>query len=140
MIVGGIPQWDREAQLAAFQRGELQVLLFTMQAGGVGLTMTAADTICVLQWSSSMIHNNQSIDRVHRIGAEVHDKINVISIVASGTLEEARIERIRVKQERLDEINRDRERLEAAGTDVDRIIDNILNESVDEDDEYEDRL
>lgn len=132
MIVGGIPQWDREAQLAAFQRGELQVLLFTMQAGGVGLTMTAADTICVLQWSASMILNNQSIDRVHRIGSEIHDKINVISIVAEGTIEEKRVESIRHKQERLDEINRDRERLEAAGIDVDREIKEILDAPVDD--------
>lgn len=132
MIVGGIPQWDREAQLAAFQRGELQVLLFTMQAGGVGLTMTAADTICVLQWSASMILNNQSVDRVYRIGSEIHSKINVISIVAEGTIEEKRVESIRHKQERLDELNRDRERLEAAGVDVDREMKEILDAPVDD--------
>lgn len=135
LIVGGVPQWDRDVQLARFQSGELNVLLFTMQAGGVGLTMTAADTICVLQWSGSMILNAQSIDRVHRIGSEIHDSIKVISIVAEGTLEEGRVTRIQEKLDRLDEINRDRERYKAQGLDVDVMISGILNENLEEEED-----
>lgn len=111
LITGKVPQWEREANLAMFQRGELQVLLFTVQAGGVGLTMTAADTILFLQRSWSMIENRQATDRINRIGAEIHKLLTVIDIICQGTVEEDQISKIWVKQERAEEINRDRERL-----------------------------
>lgn len=117
MITGAVPQWEREGNLARFQRGELQVLLFTIQAGGVGLTMTAADTILFLQRSWSMIENRQAMDRVNRIGAEIHEVLTVIDLVCEGTVEEDQIGKIWVKMERAEEINRDRERLGAQEAD-----------------------
>lgn len=115
MITGKVPQWDREAQLKNFQDGKLQVMMFTIKAGGVGLTMTAADTILFLQRSWSMIENKQAEDRVHRIGSEIHDSIKVIDLITEGTVEEDQIDRLWVKSERLEEITRDREKLKAAG-------------------------
>lgn len=115
MITGKTPQWDREAQLRDFQKGTNRVMLFTIKAGGVGLTMTAADTIVFLQRSWSMIDNKQAEDRVHRIGSEVHDSIKVIDVVAEGTIEEQQIERLWEKAERLEEIVRDKAKLLAAG-------------------------
>lgn len=115
MITGKTPQWDREAQLRDFQKGTNRVMLFTIKAGGVGLTMTAADTIVFLQRSWSMIDNKQAEDRVHRIGSEVHDSIKVIDVVTEGTIEEQQIERLWEKAERLEEIVRDKAKLLAAG-------------------------
>lgn len=121
MITGKVPQWDREAQLAQFQAGKLPVMLFTIKAGGVGLTMTASDTICFLQRSWSMLENLQAEDRVHRIGAEHHSQINVVDLIAEGTIEEGQIDALWVKRARLDEINRDRETLTAAGLDTNHL-------------------
>lgn len=105
LITGAVPQWQREANLAMFQRGELQVLLFTIQAGGVGLTMTASDTILFLQRSWSMIENKQATDRVNRIGAERHKVLTVIDLICEGTVEEDQITKIWAKHERAEEIN-----------------------------------
>lgn len=105
MITGAVPQWERTANLAMFQRGELQVLLFTIQAGGVGLTMTAADTILFLQRSWSMIENRQATDRINRIGAEIHKNLTVIDLICEGTVEEDQIVKIWEKHERAEEIN-----------------------------------
>src|SRR6185503_10613064 len=55
LITGKIPEFERHITLEKFQNGQLPVLLFTLKAGGTGLTMTAADTIVFLQRSDSMI-------------------------------------------------------------------------------------
>jgi SNF2 family DNA or RNA helicase len=113
-IVGGMTDVERKQAQADFREGKSRVMLFTIKAGGVGLTMTPADTICFLQRSWSMLENKQAEDRVHRIGSEVHESIHVVDIVAPGTVEESQILRLYEKFERLEEITRDRERMAIA--------------------------
>jgi SNF2 family DNA or RNA helicase len=36
---------DRAAPVAAFQQGQVPVFLISLKAGGVGLNLTAADTV-----------------------------------------------------------------------------------------------
>jgi hypothetical protein len=63
-----------------------------------------------------MIDNNQSGDRVHRIGSEIHSAIHTIDIVTEDSIEDEKlIPRLYMKLDRLEEINRDRARLAAAG-------------------------
>jgi SNF2 family DNA or RNA helicase len=107
MIVGGLSGEIRQAAIDDFQAGRAQVMLMTLKAGGVGLTLTRAGVIVFLQRSWSMVDNKQGEDRVHRIGSEVHDKILVIDIVTEGTIEETQIPRLHAKLNRLQEIVRD---------------------------------
>jgi SNF2 family DNA or RNA helicase len=118
LITGKIDEWTRKQNLKKFQEGELPILLFTIQAGGTGLNMTAADTIVFIQRDWSMVSNRQAEDRVHRIGSEVHESINVIDIVTAGTVEEHVLTRYLEKVHRLDQITNDRERAKANGVDV----------------------
>lgn len=119
MITGAVTEAERDYVLQEFQAGRRRVMLFTVKAGGTGLTMTAADTIVFLQRSWSMIDNKQAEDRVHRIGSEHHRVITIIDIVAEDTVEEThQIPRLIEKLDRLEEIVRDRATLEAAGRDV----------------------
>ena len=115
LLTGVISEYERKLTLEQFQAGKLRVLLFTLKAGGTGLTMTAADTIVFLQRSDSMIDNRQAEDRVHRIGSERHESIHVIDIVARDTLEERQIKTLTEKFMRLQEITRDRATIMAAG-------------------------
>jgi SNF2 family DNA or RNA helicase len=115
LITGAITEYERKVTLEQFQAGKLRVLLFTLKAGGTGLTMTAADTIVFLQRSDSMIDNKQAEDRVHRIGSEGHESIHVIDIVARDTVEEKQIGSLTEKFMRLQEITRDRATIIAAG-------------------------
>jgi SNF2 family DNA or RNA helicase len=114
-VTGAESPDEREANVRAFQAGKLDVMLFTYAAGGVGINLTRADTMIRLQRSWSMIANNQGVDRVHRIGSEVHESITIIDLVTAGTIEETQIQRLYEKAERMEEIVRDREKLEAAG-------------------------
>jgi SNF2 family DNA or RNA helicase len=115
VITGGVSGAQRDETIEAFQSGKLKYILFTYKAGGVGLNMTAADTLVRLQRSWSLIDNMQGEDRVHRIGSEVHEAITIIDIITADTVEETQVEKLYAKMQRLEEIVRDREQLQTAG-------------------------
>lgn len=121
MITGKVKEDERAKNLADFQEGRVNVLLFTYKAGGVGLNMTRADTMIRLQRSWSLIDNQQGEDRIHRIGSEQHDSVNIIDLITEGTIEETQVERLHMKLARLEEITRDKEIKRAIGEDVDEL-------------------
>jgi hypothetical protein len=59
---------DREAPMRRFQDGEVPVFLISLKAGGVGLNLTAADTVIHYDpwWNPAV--ENQATDRAHRLG------------------------------------------------------------------------
>lgn len=87
LIVGGQSATSRAETVAAFQAGELDVLCLTTGAGGVGLTLTAADTVVFLQRPWSFVEASQAEDRAHRIGSERHESVEIIDIVANKTVD-----------------------------------------------------
>lgn len=87
-VIGGQRPAERTAAVDAFQAGELDVILLTTAAGGVGLTLTAASTVVGLLRPWSFVESSQVEDRAHRIGSEVHDSIEIIDIVAADTIDE----------------------------------------------------
>lgn len=107
MIVGGQSADERQGVIDRFQRGDYRAVLATVQAGGVGITLTRADTLVFLQRSWSMVDNSQAEDRVHRIGSEIHESIEIIDIVSEGTIEEGQRQALQAKTDRLQEIVRD---------------------------------
>jgi len=122
LITGHVNEASRTYALDQFQSGKTRVMLFTLAAGGTGLTMTAADTLIFMQRSYRMIDNLQGEGRVHRIGSERHESVTIIDIIAQGTVEETdQIPALMLKMERLEEINQDRERLRAAGLDTEKL-------------------
>ena len=86
-IVGGQTPKERTANREAFQASDLDLLCVTTGAGGVGLTLTAARTAVFLQRPWSLIEAMQAEDRLHRIGAEGHESIEIIDIVARKTID-----------------------------------------------------
>lgn len=108
LVTGKVREDDRRRYISEFQAGNLQAMLFTLQAGGTGITLTAADTLVFLQRSWSIIDNKQAEDRVHRIGSEVHEAINLIDVIAADTVELKQVTRLHEKLALLEEFNRDR--------------------------------
>lgn len=86
-IVGGQSPRERTAAVAAFQAGEVDVIMATTGAGGVGLTLTAADAVIFLQRPWSYVEAVQAEDRAHRIGSERHVSVEIIDIVARDTID-----------------------------------------------------
>ncbi len=77
---------DRKKPIEAFQNGATDVFLISLKAGGVGLNLTAADTVIIFDpwWNPAV--EEQAIDRAHRIGQD--KAVFVYRLVAAGTIEE----------------------------------------------------
>jgi len=77
---------DRKSVIDDFQGGASDVFLISLKAGGVGLNLTAADTVIVFDpwWNPAV--EEQAIDRAHRIGQD--KAVFVYRLVAAGTIEE----------------------------------------------------
>lgn len=86
-ITGAVLGAARTRTVDSFQRGDLDVICATTGAGGVGLTLTAASTVVFLQRPWSLVEATQAEDRCHRIGSERHSSIEVIDVVARGTID-----------------------------------------------------
>jgi superfamily II DNA or RNA helicase len=77
---------DRKGAIEGFQGGATDVFLVSLKAGGVGLNLTAADTVIIFDpwWNPAV--EQQAIDRAHRIGQD--KAVFVYRLVAAGTVEE----------------------------------------------------
>lgn len=69
-----------------FNGGERDLFLISLKAGGTGLNLTGADTVILydLWWNPAV--EEQAADRAHRLGQK--HKVEVIKLVARGTIEE----------------------------------------------------
>ncbi|KAK4518092.1 uncharacterized protein ATC70_001443 [Mucor velutinosus] len=67
---GSMPQSKREKVLADFARedGQADVLLISLRAGGVGLNLTCASRVVMMDPWWNFAIESQAIDRVHRLG------------------------------------------------------------------------
>jgi superfamily II DNA or RNA helicase len=78
---------DRQKVVDDFQRPEgPDVMLLSLKAGGLGLTLTAADHVYILDPWWNPAAEDQAADRAHRIGQE--SPVVVHRLVAQGTVEE----------------------------------------------------
>ncbi|MDR2452699.1 MAG: DEAD/DEAH box helicase [Candidatus Accumulibacter sp.] len=77
---------EREDPVRRFQSGELPVFLISLKAGGVGLNLTAADTVIHYDpwWNPAV--ENQATDRAHRIGQD--KPVFVYKLIVAGSIEE----------------------------------------------------
>ncbi|MFM9958581.1 MAG: DEAD/DEAH box helicase [Phycisphaerales bacterium] len=85
---GGVPQKQRDAMVARFQKsdGTAPLFVLSLKAGGVGLNLTGASHVFHFdRWWNPAVEN-QATDRAFRIGQT--KRVNVHKFVVSGTLEE----------------------------------------------------
>ena len=111
LITGAQSELERQQAIDDFQSGRTKWILFTAQAGGVGVTLTAARRLVMLQRPWSLVDYKQALDRVHRIGSEIHDSILITDYVTEGTVEEKVIETLGAKDYNFQQIVRDKEQL-----------------------------
>ncbi|KQB98591.1 DEAD/DEAH box helicase [Pedobacter sp. Hv1] len=78
---------NREAVVDSFQKGEnIRVFLISLKAGGVGLNLTQADYVYLIDpwWNPAV--ENQAIDRAYRIGQ--HQNVMAVRLICPDTIEE----------------------------------------------------
>lgn len=111
LITGDQDEDERQKAIDDFQSGAIKWILFTAQAGGVGITLTAARRLIMLQRPWSLVDHKQVLDRVHRIGSEIHDSIVITDYVTEGTIEERVIQVLETKADNFEQIVRDKDQL-----------------------------
>jgi len=82
---------NRDAVVQRFQNDpSIPVFLLSITAGGVGLNITAADTVIIMDpwWNPAL--EEQAIARAHRIGQQ--RAVTVYRLISAGTLEERMLE------------------------------------------------
>ncbi|MHC0038267.1 DEAD/DEAH box helicase [Pseudoneobacillus sp. C159] len=83
---GTTPPEERVQTCRRFNDGERDIFLISLKAGGTGLNLAGADTVVLydLWWNPAV--EEQAADRAHRIGQK--NVVQVIKLVARGTIEE----------------------------------------------------
>lgn len=77
---------NRSGAVDRFQSGGIPVFLLSLKAGGVGLNLTAADTVIHFDpwWNPAV--EDQATDRAHRIGQR--STVTAYKLITRGTVEE----------------------------------------------------
>ncbi len=83
---GSTPAKERQLRVDAFQRGEGELFLISLKAGGVGLNLTAADYVIHMDpwWNPAV--EDQASDRAHRMGQL--RPVTIYRMIAKNTIEE----------------------------------------------------
>jgi superfamily II DNA or RNA helicase len=77
---------DRATPVRIFQSGEIPLFLISLKAGGVGLNLTAADTVIHYDPWWNPAAENQATDRAHRLGQD--KPVFVYKLIVAGSIEE----------------------------------------------------
>ncbi|KAH9414981.1 hypothetical protein DERP_014274 [Dermatophagoides pteronyssinus] len=84
---GDVPAASRYSVIHRFNNDpSIDVLLLTIQVGGLGLNLTGADTVIFVEHDWNPMKDLQAMDRAHRIGQK--KVVNVYRLITTGTLEE----------------------------------------------------
>ena len=112
---------DRDTQIDQFQEGKKPVFLISLKAGGVGLNLTAADTVIHYDpwWNPAV--ENQATDRAHRIGQD--KAVFVYKLIAEETVEEKIIALQEKKQKLAESMYSDSAKTGAAAFTTDELRD-----------------
>ncbi len=84
LLTGGTT--DRATPVRRFQAGEVPLFLISLKAGGVGLNLTAADTVIHYDPWWNPAAENQATDRAHRLGQD--KPVFVYKLIVAGSIEE----------------------------------------------------
>jgi len=99
---GTTPAQERVEICEHFNRGERDLFLISLKAGGTGLNLMSADTVILYDtwWNPAV--EEQAADRAHRMGQK--NVVQVIKLVARGTIEEKMNELQERKRHLIEEI------------------------------------
>lgn len=99
---GSTKSKERMELVNKFNQNDIPIFLISLKAGGTGLNLTSADVVIHLDpWWNPQVEN-QATDRSHRIGQK--NVVEVVKLIAKGTIEEKIVE-LQIKKQKLsDEI------------------------------------
>lgn len=105
VLSGDTPEKHRQEMIDDFQKGMIQCLVCIFGAGGIGITLTQANHVILIDRPWTPGDAVQAEDRLHRIGQ--HSTVNAIWLQLQDSVEDenidAKIDQVLIqKQERID--------------------------------------
>lgn len=99
---GSVKAEERLKRVNEFNKGERDVFLISLKAGGTGLNLTGADVVIHFDpwWNPAV--EEQASDRAHRFGQE--RVVQVLKFIARGTIEEKIYELQQKKKELIEKV------------------------------------
>lgn len=76
---------EKQASVDAFQSGEAQLIICSIKAAGVGLTLTASSNVAFVEFPWTYADCCQCEDRAHRIGQK--NNVNCYYLIGRGTID-----------------------------------------------------
>lgn len=101
-LTGDCNQKQRQEAVDQFQAGKKQVIVCNIVAGGVGITLTASQTVIFNDFDWVPANHAQAEDRIHRIGQV--NKCNIIYMYAYNTFDEKAANILEVKLNNISQI------------------------------------
>ena len=115
VIHGATNQADRDNQIAEFQSSnDIPLFLLTTRSGGLGINLSAADTVILYDSDWNPQQDIQAMDRVHRLGQK--RDVAVYRLITLGTLD---VQLLKIAEEK--------RKLERIVTHHDRAVTLMLN-------------
>ena len=102
VLTGSTSKLKRKELVERFQRGEADLFLISLKAGGTGLNLTAADVVIHYDPWWNVAAQNQATDRTHRIGQK--NEVTVFKLIARDTIEERILKLQEKKQDLADKV------------------------------------
>src|SRR5699024_3233372 len=93
---------DRLSMSERFNKGEKDVFLFSLVVDGTGLNVIGADTVILYYFWWNPAVEDQAAGRAHRFGQK--NVVQVIRMIAEGTIEEKIYELQQKKRELIDQV------------------------------------
>jgi superfamily II DNA or RNA helicase len=117
---GQTPSQDRVETCERFNNGVRDFFLISLKAGGTGLNLTGADTVILydLWWNPAV--EQQAADRAHRMGQK--NQVQVIKLIARGTIEEKMNELQDKKRNMIEEIIKEKSSAALTEEDIREIL------------------
>jgi SWI/SNF-related matrix-associated actin-dependent regulator of chromatin subfamily A member 5 len=96
-IDGSTDMNSRDSQIEQFMAEDSSkyIFLLSTRAGGLGINLTAADTVVIYDSDFNPQMDLQAMDRAHRIGQK--NMVNVYRLITENTVEEKIVERQMIK-------------------------------------------
>lgn len=96
-IDGSTDMNSRDQQIETFMADNSPKFIFLLstRAGGLGINLTAADTVVIYDSDFNPQMDLQAMDRAHRIGQK--NSVNVYRLITENTVEEKIVERQMIK-------------------------------------------
>jgi len=99
VIAGGQKGRESDEAELAFQEGRTRLLVGNPASGGLGRTLTAASMAVYYSQNYSLENRQQSEDRCHRQGSQIHNRVTYVDLVCRDTVDEIVLGALRDKKE-----------------------------------------